>query len=659
MKKHLIILLLLTAYNLCSASNFIVSDEEYYVCKSKDCIGLDMPYNYYDSIGTEIDTINSDFEIIYRAPIYIDSVSRKKITVDNKLLLYNVPNLGLLITTYGIENNIISIDTIVGTPSIYVLSLKMLSYSQIDSLCNVMAAGPYCQFAEPNEVYLTPVTQTLADENPKFKHQWHLYDKKYNSLYDINALEAWNYSVGEDITVAIIDVGCDLNHEDLVDNFLLGYDCTNSLDGARNGAYKLIEDYHGTLVAGIIGGVNNDKGIIGVAPSCKIISIRALRHQQTIIGTQFKCKTNWIIKALRKANEVGADIINNSWNLIEYGISKRQKNILKAELENLTKRGRNGLGTIVVFAAGNENLSKVNYPANQPNMIVVGATTSSGYRWEFSNYKEGLDLVAPGEDIYTTTIESDYMYDSGTSLSCPIVSGVAALILSANPLLRRDSVENILKQTANKLSNYDFSMEQYPLIGSWNNEVGHGLVDAYAALVEVNKKYIQNVTYSSEEIENELGSFVYIGDSVTNRKAPGDVILNEGGNLMVQATKEIRFTDGFHARAGSNMIAQIVPESEWKNLSSARRSSIRSNAPKNNSHSNIEEEGSVSQNFDNGLECTSATITCTNVYSLSGFLLQTFEGENYTLSYLPSGMYILQHRMSDGSTRSEKIANNK
>ena len=244
-------------------------------------------------------------------------------------------------------------------------------------------------------------------------------------------------------------------------------------------------------------------------------------------------------------------------------------------------------------------------------------------------------------------------------MATPMVAGVAALILSANPLLRRDSVENILKQTANKLSNYDFSMEQYPLIGSWNNEVGHGLVDAYAALVEVNKKYIQNVTYSSEEIENELGSFVYIGDSVTNRKAPGDVILNEGGNLMVQATKEIRFTDGFHARAGSNMIAQIVPESEWKNLSSARRSSIRSNAPKNNSHSNTEDEGNISQNFDNGLECTSATITCTNVYSLSGFLLQTFEGENYTLSYLPSGMYILQHRMSDGSMRSEKIVNSR
>ena len=226
-------------------------------------------------------------------------------------------------------------------------------------------------------------------------------------------------------------------------------------------------------------------------------------------------------------------------------------------------------------------------------------------------------------------------------------------MLSTDPSLCRDSVENILKQTAYKIPIYFKQGRLY------HGEVGYGLVNAYDAVLEVNKKYIQDEIYTPEKSSCELGTFVYIGDSVTNRKAYGDVIVNEGSNLLVQATKEIRFSDGFHAKAGSNMIAQIVPESEWKNLSSARRSSIRSNAPKNNSHSNTEDEGNISQNFDNGLECTSATITCTNVYSLSGLLLQTFEGENYTLSYLPSGMYILQHRMSDGSTRSEKIANNK
>ena len=175
----------------------------------------------------------------------------------------------------------------------------------------------------------------------------------------------------------------------------------------------------------------------------------------------------------------------------------------------------------------------------------------------------------------------------------------------------------------------------------------------------MNKKYIQDEVYASGESYRELGTYIYIGDSVTNRGLYGEVEVNEDADVLFQATKEIRFTDGFHARAGSNMIAQIVPESEWKNLSSARRSSIRSNAPKNNNQSSTENDESISQNFDNGIECSNVTITCTNVYSLSGFLLQTFEGEICTLSHLPNGMYILQHRMSDGSMRSEKIANNK
>jgi hypothetical protein len=202
-------------------------------------------------------------------------------------------------------------------------------------------------------------------------------------------------------------------------------------------------------------------------------------------------------------------------------------------------------------------------------------------------------------------------------------------------------------------------MQQYPASGSWNHEVGHGLVNAHAALLEVCKNYIQNTTYSSNEIVHEFGTYIYIGESVTNREAYGNVEINEDAHVLLLATKEIRFTDGFHAKAGSNMIAQIVPESEWKTLSSAKRSSIRTNAPINNSQSNTEDEESISQNFDNGIEGSNVTIIYTNVYSLSGFLLQTFEGKMFTLSHLPNGMYILQHHMSDGSVRSEKIANYK
>ena len=178
-------------------------------------------------------------------------------------------------------------------------------------------------------------------------------------------------------------------------------------------------------------------------------------------------------------------------------------------------------------------------------------------------------------------------------------------------------------------------------------------------MLEINKKYIQDMTYSSNTTEKELGTFIYVGDSVTNRRLYGDVKIHEDAEVLLQATKEIRFTDGFHAKTGSNMIAQIVPESEWKNLSSARRNSKRSNFSKNNNQSKDEEGDGISQSLYAGLECSNTTIICTNVYSPSGLLLQTFADEMYTLSHLPNGMYILQYRMSDGTVKSEKVTNNK
>lgn len=626
--------------------------QTYYVYQTNDTAAS---YHFTTSLAN----LPANAEVIFRSPIIADSISGVQSAIDNCILLYDVSNLDELIQAVQLNNYVVTIDSIDWEPMIYTIYIHTLSHTQLDSICQVLNHSHYCGIAQLDKVYFSPQTNNRPTANPAFlPYQWHLHDYLQLSKH-INAINAWNYSTGKDVVVAILDQGIDLNHPDLKENLLHGYDCTDGLGRGTNGSCDVTAGdsaTHGTRCAGIIGATNDSIGTIGIAYNCKMVSIRVMR-QNLLNRYKRVSKGRWFLKGLAKAYEIGADIINNSWSL--KGEDANENADLFDEIyKKLTHEGRYGLGTIIVQSTGNDSLSQINYPSYLSSVIAVGACDRDGNRAAFSNFGLGLDMVAPGESIYTPTNNNNYGFCSGTSMATPMVAGVAALMLSANPLLRRDSVENILKQTANKLSNYDFSMEQYPLIGSWNNEVGHGLVDAYAALVEVNKKYIQNVTYSSEEIENELGSFVYIGDSVTNRKAPGDVILNEGGNLMVQATKEIRFTDGFHAKAGSSMIAQIVPESEWKNLSSARRSSIRSNAPKNNSHSNIEDEGSISQNFDNGLKCTSAIITSTNVYSLSGFLLQTFEGENYTLSHLPSGMYILQHRMSDGSTRSEKIANN-
>lgn len=151
--------------------------------------------------------------------------------------------------------------------------------------------------------------------------------------------------------------------------------------------------------------------------------------------------------------------------------------------------GRNGKGVVVVFATGNE-AENVKFPANcDENILAVGAINNNGRRANFSNYGSKLDVVAPGVDITTTNVldPSIPLYVSnfrGTSAACPHVAGVAALILSVNPDLTSVGVIDIIEKTSRKVGGYSYSTVSGRPNGTWNNEMGYGLVDAYAAVQE-------------------------------------------------------------------------------------------------------------------------------------------------------------------------------
>ncbi len=228
----------------------------------------------------------------------------------------------------------------------------------------------------------------------------------------------------------------------------------------------------------------------------------------------------------------GADVISNSWG------SAVQYQIIDDAIDSALIRGRNGLGCVVVFAAGNEN-SAVNYPANSnPDIIAVGAMSPCGERkrsssnpsevglgvtpdpngvscdgektWG-SNYGNEIDLVAPGVLIPTTDrqgnngynpgteihvlaggnkISNDYNDDdytvwfNGTSSACPQVAGVAALILSINSNLTQDKVRDIIESTCTKVGSYSYSTVSGRNNGTWNNQMGYGLLNAYAAVLK-------------------------------------------------------------------------------------------------------------------------------------------------------------------------------
>ena len=312
-----------------------------------------------------------------------------------------------------------------------------------------------------------------------FALQWGL-KKTHNADIDIDACQAWEVTEGNGVQVAVLDSGIDLVHEDLVDNISpLSYDTeTNSSpsqvyynDNSRN-------NHHGTSVVGVIGAIkDNDIGIAGIAPQSTLISISNSFTRTPDSRMKIADGINW-------AWLNGADIINNSW------FSSVQSDAIDDAINNALTQGRDGKGSVVVFSVGNHGDETVLYPASSnPNIIAVGGANASGKRFSFSNYGDELDIVAPASSIISTLLNNKYgLIASGNSMATAYVSGVVALILSVNPSLTVLEVHNILEQTAEKVGGYDYITHENRPNGPWNDEMGYGLVDAYAAVLMA-KKY--------------------------------------------------------------------------------------------------------------------------------------------------------------------------
>jgi len=351
-------------------------------------------------------------------------------------------------------------------PNIYVLCVDKKSKGNTLEMANYFYETGLFDFSEPS---FCGFGAKQCANDAYFLQQWNLSNYGQNGGTigaDISMCQAWTITNGsENIKIAIIDEGIALNHPDL--DVYQCYDATDDGD-------CIPDDVHGTQCAGIIGASrNNNIGIAGVAPECKLLSVRTIRNA----GFSY-WESTWIADGFNWAWQNGADVISFSWGN-NYSIS----NITSA-INNAVTYGRNGLGSIVTVSTGNHNESSVYFPANLSNTIAVGASSRSDYRCDFSNYGNDIDIVAPGVDIYTTTFPSiGNGYDSnfyGTSAACPHAAGVMALILSVNPCLTATEARAILCKSCDKLPNYKYCNSTY---GFWNQEVGYGRINAYKALL--------------------------------------------------------------------------------------------------------------------------------------------------------------------------------
>ncbi|MHB1276837.1 MAG: S8 family peptidase [Bacteroidia bacterium] len=246
---------------------------------------------------------------------------------------------------------------------------------------------------------------------------------------------------GRIIKIAVVDNGVRLNHEDLrdiiyrnpneipndgVDNDnngyiddYMGYDVADKDPNANPPLHRVTTSFfsHGTMVAGLSSAsTDNGKGIASLGLNTRIIPVKCVYDTAT---SDADFRTAW--DGIRYAIAAGAHIINLSWS--QGTLTPGQQGVLDEAL---------GMGIIIVAASGNYGNQDVMYPAAYEGVIAVGATTSTDQVWSNSNFGTYIDVMAPGENIYTTTAKSDnsYGFGSGTSFSTPIVSGFIGLLLS-------------------------------------------------------------------------------------------------------------------------------------------------------------------------------------------------------------------------------------
>lgn len=372
-------------------------------------------------------------------------------------------------------------------------------------------------------------SEVIACSNdPLFNAQWGLENQNtgYSNI-DISASSAWVHATGKFVKIAIFDGGVDTTHIDLVHNLsYLRYDAETGTSPSRYYQYK----DHATHCAGIAAAEkDNEIQIAGVAPDATIVPI----------SINFSNTSNFHLKAadgIMWACQHGVDIISNSWH-------RETKNpALDIAIDYAIKYGRQDKGCIMVFASGNyvDDWSldtDVSYPANcNDTILVVGAIDNHGARWVNSKYGPELDLVAPGVEIISTLPNDSSGMKTGTSMACPHVAGVAALILELNPELTVSEVNSIICSQAKKIPGVSFNVTKTD--GTWNNEYGYGLVDAYSSVQATPKiEYIQNDTITDERyIEAEK---IYVGRNVTDRKEYGNVVLGPSNDIWLNANRVI------------------------------------------------------------------------------------------------------------------------
>lgn len=366
-----------------------------------------------------------------------------------------------------------------------IYKLTLPNQRDLEEMAESLRQNPAVEYVQPNHVRRIHA----ATDDPLFAQQ--------RALEIIAAEDAWRLQTATpDIIVGVIDTGIDYEHEDLRDALWLnaGEDLNgngavdasdfNGIDDDGNGFIDDIRGWdfvdapafpdggdfrtpdndpddehgHGTTVAGVIGATaNNGVGIAGLAYGSRIMNLRA----GTSLGF---LEEDDVASAIVYAVDNGARVINMSFG--DVAASPLLQDVMRYAYHH---------NCVLIASAGNANTDAIFYPSGFPETISVGATNFDDLRAGFSNYGSSVDIVAPGVNILTTQTGNRYGRFSGTSASAPLVSGLAALLLSKTPELSNEAVRGLLTSTTEDLGDT-----------GWDNVYASGRINAFKALQSPN-----------------------------------------------------------------------------------------------------------------------------------------------------------------------------
>ena len=401
---------------------------------------------------------------------------------------------------FTLNNQIVTVklqDNKIIPSDIKVIRANILGYYDIE-VPNNISYEDYMKYLKSLQLFSVIEYNAIGKYNEEIKSNDSSIDKQWY-LSRINIFNAWKFSFGdENIKIGVLDSGLDWAHKDiglgrdsyqnvyLNPNEDLWKDNNNPstgdyIDNDRNGFIDDLKGWnfitqsndvrttnsHGTQVSGIISAkTNNAEGIAGIVGGNKKKGVQVIPVCVGIFAPESSILDDAIIYA-----------VNSGVRIIQLSLSVLKTDAIEKAIDYAKQKN-----VLIICASGNDSSNNLSYPSSNEYVIAVGGIDRNNRRAPFSNYGNNLSVVAPGIDIFSTGLNNTYLSSDGTSFAAPQVSGVVALILSVNPDLTAKQVADIIEQTAQKVGGYNYQNTYTRPNGTWNNEMGYGLVDAYKAL---------------------------------------------------------------------------------------------------------------------------------------------------------------------------------